>query len=781
MEELFINRVKLLLLAFLILTLSSGIGAAKTISVDDNGPADYATIQAAINNAASGDVVVVQPGTYTENVYINKTTLNDFTLMSASGNPADTIITASNTGANVITVDYRNKITIKGFTISGAGTDRAGVNLLGSRNCTVENNAFVNDALGVFLRTSVSNIVRNNTITRTSEIGIGRGINVEQSSYSTISGNSISNHRYGIYVTNSASCSISGNTVSDSTTHGMVVDRANNALVESNNVQSSRDFGIYLTQTNNNIVRNNVVSKSNNGINLVDSSGNTISNNAADYANHSIFLNGSHNNNLLSNTVSNSHFGIAMRYSNNNNITGNNALNNNIAAGDTGFYFTWTSNGNKISGNKANSNYNGFVVTNTAHNNVLENNEANLNANYGIYLESTNNNRVSGNSVSQNARGISLLGLTTRENTISGNIVNSNFGNGIHLENTSNNYIKDNSLDSNTGTGILLVYSNNSNVDNNTANNNNDKGIYVITSSRDKVSNNTALYNIKEGIMFSLADNNTVFRNIASNNYQGMSFNSSVDNDISGNTLEWNGLNGMFLCARSINNSVYNNNFYNVVNVNVKNARCIWNIAKTKGRNIMSGPYLGGNYWAKPDYTGHSQVTPDADGDYIADSAYVGENFVDNYPLIDAPDPIVPVADINTNVTGGYAPLSVQFTDLSQGATSRSWDFGYDKNSTSREQSPAYTYSTPGNYTVKLTASNENGTTTDTLAINVQKYVVLPVADFSANVTSGYAPLAVQFTDLSQNSIGRGWDFTNDWQGDSGEAAPVYVFTAPGT
>ena len=52
-----------------------------------------------------------------------------------------------------------------------------------------------------------------------------------------------------------------------------------------------------------------------------------------------------------------------------------------------------------------------------------------------------------------------------------------------------------------------------------------------------------------------------------------------------------------------------------------------------------------------------------------------------------------------------------------------------------------------------------------------------PIADFSANVTSGYAPLAVQFTDLSQNSIGRGWDFNNDWQGDSGEAAPVYVFT----
>ena len=36
-----------------------------TITVDDNGPADYSTIQAAINAAVDGDVVLVKPGTYT--------------------------------------------------------------------------------------------------------------------------------------------------------------------------------------------------------------------------------------------------------------------------------------------------------------------------------------------------------------------------------------------------------------------------------------------------------------------------------------------------------------------------------------------------------------------------------------------------------------------------------------------------------------------------------------------------------------------------------------------
>ena len=52
--------------------------------------------------------------------------------------------------------------------------------------------------------------------------------------------------------------------------------------------------------------------------------------------------------------------------------------------------------------------------------------------------------------------------------------------------------------------------------------------------------------------------------------------------------------------------------------------------------------------------------------------------------------------------TSGYAPLSVQFTDLSQNATSRSWDFG-KMELTSIEQNPvAYCTTAAGTYTVNL-------------------------------------------------------------------------------
>ena len=116
------------------------------------------------------------------------------------------------------------------------------------------------------------------------------------------------------------------------------------------------------------------------------------------------------------------------------------------------------------------------------------------------------------------------------------------------------------------------------------------------------------------------------------------------------------------------------------------------------------------------------------------------------------PQPVFPVGDFKAKPMIGYAPLTVQFTDLSQNTVYWSWDFGYDKNSISHDQSPNYTYNTPGNYTVTLIAGNENGNNSTTQEIIVQKYVILPVADFSANVTSGYAPLAVHFTDQSQKS-----------------------------
>ncbi|WOX55518.1 DUF3344 domain-containing protein [Methanoculleus palmolei] len=72
-----------------------------------------------------------------------------------------------------------------------------------------------------------------------------------------------------------------------------------------------------------------------------------------------------------------------------------------------------------------------------------------------------------------------------------------------------------------------------------------------------------------------------------------------------------------------------------------------------------------------------------------------------------------PVADFETNVTAGEAPLAVQFNDTSTGSpTSWAWDFG--DNTTSAEQHPVHTYATAGTYSVNLTVTNAAGSDTET-------------------------------------------------------------------
>jgi PKD repeat protein len=84
-----------------------------------------------------------------------------------------------------------------------------------------------------------------------------------------------------------------------------------------------------------------------------------------------------------------------------------------------------------------------------------------------------------------------------------------------------------------------------------------------------------------------------------------------------------------------------------------------------------------------------------------------------------------PVASFHTNLAYGNAPLTVQFTDdSSQGTpTSWAWDFDNTGSTDSTSQSPSYTYTTPGVYSVKFTATNASGSTT---VINQNYIFVFP-------------------------------------------------------
>ena len=68
------------------------------------------------------------------------------------------------------------------------------------------------------------------------------------------------------------------------------------------------------------------------------------------------------------------------------------------------------------------------------------------------------------------------------------------------------------------------------------------------------------------------------------------------------------------------------------------------------------------------------------------------------------------------------------------------------------EQSPTHTYTEPGTYTVTLQAYNDNGHNVTQKVAYITVTPPAPEARFTASVTSGTAPLTVQFTDQSTNN-----------------------------
>jgi len=147
----------------------------------------------------------------------------------------------------------------------------------------------------------------------------------------------------------------------------------------------------------------------------------------------------------------------------------------------------------------------------------------------------------------------------------------------------------------------------------------------------------------------------------------------------------------------------------------------------------------------------------------------------------------VPVAAF-TNITprSGTAPLIVAFADQSTNTpTSWVWAFGDGNTTNSTVQNPVHTYPAAGNFTVSLTASNTAGNNTVTRLgyITVNPAPIAPVAQFEANQTTGFTPLAVMFTDQSTNTPTLWkWEYQTgggNWtEFGSGARNPSHVFAA---
>ncbi|HSN87058.1 MAG TPA: right-handed parallel beta-helix repeat-containing protein [Thermoanaerobaculia bacterium] len=216
-----------------------------------NVPGDQPTIQAAINAAVAGDVVVVAPGTYQENVNFGGKAI---TVRSSSG-PAVTIVDGQQLGSVVTfaTGEGRSSV-LRGFTLKNGRSSSGGS--------------------GIRIQSTSPTII-NNVITGNQGCSSGPGINV-QGGAPLISANTISNNSVqtgcsgqtggGINVSGAGSAEITNNTITgNSATSGGGVSfnaagtptLSNNRI--SGNTATSAGGGIRLSNASNVLIRQNLI------------------------------------------------------------------------------------------------------------------------------------------------------------------------------------------------------------------------------------------------------------------------------------------------------------------------------------------------------------------------------------------------------------------------------------------------------------------------------------------------------------------------------------------
>lgn len=137
--------------SILVVIVALGVMLTAASAATINVPADYGTIQAAVDAAANGDVVVVAPGTYAEQVdFATKAITLASTDPTDPAVVAETIIDGGGSGPVVLFENGETATSIiEGFTITGGDADTA-----------------PNGVGGGILCDATSPIIRNNVITR---------------------------------------------------------------------------------------------------------------------------------------------------------------------------------------------------------------------------------------------------------------------------------------------------------------------------------------------------------------------------------------------------------------------------------------------------------------------------------------------------------------------------------------------------------------------------------------------------------------------------------------
>jgi len=180
-------------------------------------------------------------------------------------------------------------------------------------------------------------------------------------------------------------------------------------------------------------------------------------------------------------------------------------------------------------------------------------------------------------------------------------------------------------IDSCPDYGLILWDCDNNILNNITVTNCQNQDALKLTLSLNNIISNVILANNHAGLTLDDADHTIITNATILNNIVGLHFFSSYNNTITNSRVQDNTNAGVWMdqCENTTRNIFYNNIFNNTNNLSWYQTPYThnWNTTRQLGTRIYSnGTYIGGNFWAKPDGTGPSEVGEDADGDGFLDA-----------------------------------------------------------------------------------------------------------------------------------------------------------------
>ena len=246
----------------------STVGFSKTITndtiyVDDDGTADYNSIQDAINAASAGDTIYVYSGTYYEH------SLRFERPLILKGEDKNTTIIDARKMGKILWV-FSDDVTINGFTFcNGSKHDlNDGIWMESSSDCIISNCIFQDMFTGIVdIFSSGNQIKENQFFNNTFGIALGKASTVIKNNY-------LYNHNFGIDV-QGCKTTIENNIISKgSTPHNSwgISMRLSSATIR-NNVISDFIYGITLWGMSCfNMISGNEIINNHNGIEAYDAS-----------------------------------------------------------------------------------------------------------------------------------------------------------------------------------------------------------------------------------------------------------------------------------------------------------------------------------------------------------------------------------------------------------------------------------------------------------------------------------------------------------------------------